>query len=446
MFKKILIANRGEIALRVLRAARELGIQTVVAYSEVDEASLPVLLADESICIGPGPAPKSYLNVRNLLSAAIVTGAEAVHPGYGFLAENAEFAQKCEEHNLVFIGPRPKNISLIGDKASARALAKEAGVPLTPGSEPLEDVESAKAFAEQIGYPVILKASAGGGGRGMRVVQSPETLQRSFVSAQEEARAAFGNPELYMEKYLEEPRHVEIQVFGDGEGNVIHFFDRDCSIQRRYQKILEEAPSLLDTDLRLAIADSAVRLAKHIGYRGAGTCEFLVDREGNFYFSEMNTRIQVEHPVTEMVTRFDLVQEQFRVAAGQGMSFKQEDVRVEGHAIEVRINAEDPDHDFRPAAGTVTDVHWPGGPGIRVDSHVYAGYRIPANYDSLIAKIIAWAPSRQEAISRMQRALRETVIEGIKTTIPFHLRVLDNAFYRRGAIYTNFIPRRMLNE
>ena len=446
MFKKILIANRGEIALRVLRAARELGIQTVVAYSEVDEASLPVLLADESICIGPGPAPKSYLNVRNLLSAAIVTGAEAVHPGYGFLAENAEFAQKCEEHNLVFIGPRPRNISLIGDKASARQLAKEAGVPLTPGSEPLEDVESAKEFAEEIGYPVILKASAGGGGRGMRVVQSPETLQRSFTSAQEEARAAFGNPELYMEKYLEEPRHVEIQVFGDGEGNVIHFYDRDCSIQRRYQKVLEEAPSLLDTEKRLEIAESAVRLAKHIGYRGAGTCEFLVDREGNFYFSEMNTRIQVEHPVTEMVTRFDLVQEQFRVAAGQGMSFRQEDVRVEGHSIEVRVNAEDPDHDFRPAAGTVTDVHWPGGPGIRVDSHVYAGYRIPANYDSLIAKIISWAPTRQEAISRMQRALRETVIEGVKTTIPFHLRVLDNAFYRRGAIYTNFIPRRMLNE
>lgn len=443
MFKKILIANRGEIALRILRAARELGIQTVVAYSKVDESSLPVLLADESICIGPGPAAKSYLNVRNLLSAAIVTGAEAIHPGYGFLAENAEFAQKCEEHNLVFIGPRPANISAIGDKASARRLAVEAGVPVTPGSEPLKDVDAAKSFAEEIGYPVILKASAGGGGRGMRVVQSPDALQRGFTSAQEEARAAFGNPELYMEKYLEEPRHVEIQVFGDGEGNVIHFFDRDCSIQRRYQKVLEEAPSLLDPDLRLRIADSAVRLAKHIDYRGAGTCEYLVDREGNFYFSEMNTRIQVEHPVTEMITRFDLVQEQFRVASGRGLALGQQDVRVEGHAIEVRINAEDPDHDFQPAAGTVTDVHWPGGPGIRVDSHVYAGYRIPPNYDSLIAKIIAWAPDRDQAIARMQRALRETVIEGIKTTIPFHLRVLDNAFYRRGAIYTNFISRRM---
>jgi acetyl-CoA carboxylase biotin carboxylase subunit len=443
MFKKILIANRGEIALRVLRAARELGIQTVVAYSDVDEASLPVLLADESICIGPGPANKSYLNVRNLLSAAIVTGAEAIHPGYGFLAENAEFAQKCEEHNLVFIGPRPQNISLIGDKASARRLAADAGVPLTPGSEPLDSVESARAFAEGIGYPVILKASAGGGGRGMRVVQSPDALQRNFVSAQEEARAAFGNPEMYMEKYLEEPRHIEIQVFGDGEGNVVHFFDRDCSIQRRYQKVLEEAPSLLDPELRVAIAESAVRLAKHIDYRGAGTCEFLVDRSGDFYFSEMNTRIQVEHPVTEMITRFDLVQEQFRVAAGQGLSVTQEQVTVEGHSIEVRVNAEDPDHDFRPAAGTVTDVHWPGGPGIRVDSHVYAGYRIPPNYDSLIAKIVAWAPTREEAISRLQRALRETVIEGVKTTIPFHLRVLENAFFRRGAVYTNFIARRM---
>jgi acetyl-CoA carboxylase biotin carboxylase subunit len=443
MFKKILIANRGEIALRILRAARELGIQTVVAYSDVDEASLPVLLADESICIGPGSAPKSYLNVRNLLSAAIVTGAEAIHPGYGFLAENAEFAQKCEEHNLVFIGPRPRNISLIGDKASARRLAAEAGVPLTPGSEPLESVEKARAVAQEIGYPVILKASAGGGGRGMRVVQGPDALQRNFVAAQEEARAAFGNPEMYMEKFLEEPRHVEIQVFGDGDGNVIHFFDRDCSIQRRYQKVLEEAPSLLDDALRRAIADSAVRLARHIGYRGAGTCEFLVDREGNYYFSEMNTRIQVEHPVTEMITRFDLVQEQFRVAAGEGLSLTQEQVKAQGHSIEVRINAEDPDFDFRPAAGTVTDVHWPGGPGIRVDSHVYAGYRIPPNYDSLIAKIIAWAPSRDQAISRMQRALRETVIEGVKTTIPFHLRVLENAFYRRGAIYTDFIARRM---
>ncbi len=443
MFKKILIANRGEIALRVLRAARELGVKAVVAYSQADETSLPVLLADEAICIGSAPASGSYLNVRNLLSAALVTGAEAIHPGYGFLAENAEFAEMCEEHHLVFIGPRPENIARIGDKASARAVAVEAGVPVTPGSDPLADVSAAMAFATTIGYPVILKASAGGGGRGMRVVQSPGELERHFVQAQEEARAAFGDPSMYMERYLEEPRHVEIQVFGDGEGEVIHFYDRDCSIQRRYQKMLEEAPSTLDADLRVRIAEAAVRVARHINYRGAGTCEFLVDRDGNFFFSEMNTRIQVEHPVTEMVTRFDLVQEQFRVAAGEGLSLRQEDVRVEGHAIEVRINAEDPDHDFRPSAGVVTDVHWPGGPGIRVDSHVYAGYRIPPNYDSLIAKVIAWGPNRDAAIARMERALRETVVEGVKTTIPFHLRVLDNAFYRRGAVYTNFITRRM---
>jgi acetyl-CoA carboxylase, biotin carboxylase subunit len=443
MFKKILIANRGEIALRILRGARELGVKCVVAYSQADETSLPVLLADEAICIGPAAASRSYLNVRNLLSAAMVTGAEAVHPGYGFLAENAEFAEKCEEHKLVFVGPRPETIHGIGDKANARRLAAEAGVPITPGSEPLADLEAAAGFAGKIGYPVILKAAAGGGGRGMRVVQSPADLERNFVHAKEEARAAFGDPAMYLEKYLEEPRHVEIQVFGDGEGGVVHLFDRDCSIQRRYQKMLEEAPSIIDGELRHAIAASAVRLAQHIRYRGAGTCEYLVDREGNFYFSEMNTRIQVEHPVTEMVTQVDLVQAQLRLAAGEPTGLRQEGLSVQGHAIEVRVNAEDPDKDFRPSAGTVTDVHWPGGPGIRVDSHVYAGYRVPPYYDSLIAKIIAWAPSRAEAIARMERALRETVIEGVATTIPFHMRVLDNAFYRRGAVTTSFIARRM---
>jgi acetyl-CoA carboxylase, biotin carboxylase subunit len=443
VFRKILIANRGEIALRVLRAARELGVQTVVVYSQADENSLPVLLADEAICIGPAPASASYLNVRNLMAAALVTGAEAIHPGYGFLAENAEFAAMCEEHNLAFIGPRPENIRRIGDKAAARALAVEAGVPVTPGSAPLKSLDEAGAFVDEIGFPAILKASAGGGGRGMRVVHSHHDLERQFVNAQEEARAAFGNPELYMEKYIEEPKHIEIQVFGDGNGKVVHLFERDCSIQRRYQKVLEEGPSGLDEGLRVAIAEAAVRLAQHIHYRGAGTCEFLVDREGNFFFSEMNTRIQVEHPVTEMITRIDLVQEQIRLAAGEPMSFEQDDVRVHGHAIEVRVNAEDPEHDFRPSAGVITDVHWPGGPGIRVDSHVYAGYRIPPNYDSLVAKIIAWAPTREAAIARMERALRETVIEGVKTTIPFHMKVLDNAFFRRGAVYTNFIARRM---
>ncbi|MBX3139560.1 MAG: acetyl-CoA carboxylase biotin carboxylase subunit [Trueperaceae bacterium] len=443
MFRKILIANRGEIALRILRAARELGVQTVVAYSKADENSLPVLLADESICIGPAPAPESYLNVRNLLAAALVSGAEAIHPGYGFLAENAEFAAMCEEHGLTFIGPRPESISRIGDKASARALAVEAGVPITPGSGPLPDLPAATRFADEIGFPLILKASAGGGGRGMRVVHNHSDLERQFYNAQEEARAAFGNPELYMEKYLEEPKHIEIQVFGDGEGNVVHLFERDCSIQRRYQKVLEEGPSTLAPELRASIAESAVRLAKYIDYRGAGTCEFLVDKSGGYYFSEMNTRIQVEHPVTEMITQTDLVQEQLRVAAGLGMALKQSELAVRGHAIELRVNAEDPDHDFRPSAGVITDVHWPGGPGVRVDSHVYAGYRIPPNYDSLIAKIIAWAPSREEAIARMERALKETVVEGVKTTIPFHLKVLGNAFFRRGDVYTNFIARRM---
>ena len=443
MFKKILIANRGEIALRVLRAAKELGIKTVVAYSQIDEASLPVLLADESICIGPAPANKSYLNVRNLLSAATVSGAEAIHPGYGFLSENAEFAEKCEEHNIVFVGPRAESIRAIGDKASARNIAEAADVPTVPGSGVLTSLEHALNFATDIGYPVILKASAGGGGRGMRIVHSPNDLERQLSNAQEEAKAAFGNGDMYMEKYLEEPRHVEIQVFGDGEGNVIHFFDRDCSLQRRYQKVLEEAPSIVEDGLRKRIAHAAVRLAEYIRYRGAGTCEFLVDNKDNFYFSEMNTRIQVEHPVTEMITRFDLVQEQFRVAAKYGLSLTQEDVRVEGHAIEVRVNAEDPDYNFRPSAGVIADLHWPGGPGVRVDSHIYAGYRVPPTYDSLLAKIIAWAPSREEAIRRMQRALEETVLDGVKTTIPFHLRVLDNAFYKRGEVYTNFIARRM---
>lgn len=443
MFKKILIANRGEVALRILRAARELGIQVVVAYSQSDESSLPVLLADEAICIGPAPASKSYLNVRNLLSAAILTGAEAIHPGYGFLAENAEFAQKCEEHNLVFIGPRPESISQIGDKANARRLALQAGVSVAPGSDPFAGIEEAYSIAESIGYPVMLKASAGGGGRGMRVVHSPSDLRRQVQRAQEEARASFGNPELYMERFIEEPKHVEIQVFGDGQGEVVHFFERDCSIQRRYQKVLEEAPSTLSAEVLSPVAKAAVRLAHHVKYRGAGTCEFLIDREGRFYFSEMNTRIQVEHPVTEMVTGFDLVQEQFRVAAGLGLSLKQGQIKTSGHAIEVRVNAEDPDSDFRPCPGTITDLHWPGGPGIRVDSHVYAGYRIPPDYDSLIAKIIAWAPTRDEAIPRLRRALEETVIDGVKTSIPFHLRVLDNAFYQRGAIFTDFVGRRM---
>jgi Biotin carboxylase len=442
--KKVLIANRGEIALRIIRAARELGIKTVVAHSTADEKSLPVLLADEAICIGPPPSGQSYLNIPNLLSAAIVTGADAIHPGYGFLAENATFAEMCREHGITFIGPTPENMRALGDKATARKVAREAGVPTVPGTDEVESVEEAKRAAQEIGYPVILKASAGGGGRGMRVVHTEEDLERAVLQAQEEARAAFGNPAVYLEKYIEEPKHIEIQVLGDGK-RVVHLWERDCSIQRRHQKLLEEAPSILPLETRRAIAEAARRLAEHVGYVSAGTLEFLVDKEGNFYFIEMNTRIQVEHPVTEMVTGVDLVQAQFRIAMGERLWLKQEEIEVRGHAIEVRVNAEDPEKGFRPSIGKVETLLFPGGPGIRVDSHLYAGYQIPPHYDSLIAKIIAWAPSREEAIRRMERALGETVIEGpgLKTTIPFHQKVLQNAFFRRGAVYTNFVARRM---
>jgi acetyl-CoA carboxylase biotin carboxylase subunit len=442
--KKVLIANRGEIALRIIRAARELGIKTVVAHSTADEKSLPVLLADEAICIGPPPSGQSYLNIPNLLSAAIVTGADAIHPGYGFLAENATFAEMCREHGITFIGPTPENMRALGDKATARKVAREAGVPTVPGTDEVESVEEAKRAALEIGYPVILKASAGGGGRGMRVVHTEEDLERAVQQAQEEARAAFGNPAVYLEKYIEEPKHIEIQVLGDGE-RVVHLWERDCSIQRRHQKLLEEAPSVLPLETRRAIAEAARRLAEHVGYVSAGTLEFLVDKEGNFYFIEMNTRIQVEHPITEMVTGVDLVQAQFRIAMGERLWLRQEEIEVRGHAIEARINAEDPEKGFRPSIGKVETLLFPGGPGIRVDSHLYAGYQIPPHYDSLIAKIIAWAPTREEAIRRMERALAETVIEGpgLKTTIPFHQKVLQNAFFRRGAVYTNFVARRL---
>ncbi|KHG64989.1 acetyl-CoA carboxylase [Thermus sp. 2.9] len=442
--KKVLIANRGEIALRIIRAAKELGIKTVVAHSTADEKSLPVLLADEAICIGPPPSGQSYLNIPNLLSAAIVTGADAIHPGYGFLAENATFAEMCREHGITFIGPTPENMRALGDKATARKVAREAGVPTVPGTDEVGSVEEAKRAALEIGYPVILKASAGGGGRGMRVVHTEEELERAVQQAQEEARAAFGNPAVYLEKYIEEPKHIEIQVLGDGE-RVVHLWERDCSIQRRHQKLLEEAPSILPYETRKAIAEAAVRLAAHVGYVSAGTLEFLVDKEGNFYFIEMNTRIQVEHPVTEMITGIDLVQAQFRIAQGEKLWLKQEEIGVRGHAIEVRVNAEDPEKGFRPSIGKVETLLFPGGPGVRVDSHLYAGYQIPPHYDSLIAKIIAWAPTREEAIRRMERALSETVIEGpgLKTTIPFHQKVMQNAFFRRGAVYTNFVARRM---
>lgn len=444
MFKKVLIANRGEIALRVIRAARELGVKTVAVHSEADADSLPVLLADEAICIGPAPSAKSYLNIPNILSAAIVSGADAIHPGYGFLAENAQFAEMCADHGIVFIGPTPENMRTLGDKATGRRIARESGVPVVPGTDILQSTEEAITAAHQIGYPVMLKASSGGGGRGMRIVHTEADLERAMMQAQEEARAAFGHPEIYLEKYVEEPKHIEIQVLGDGR-RVIHLWERDCSIQRRNQKLLEEAPSLLPEALREQMTKAAVRLAEHVGYRSAGTLEFLVDREGEFYFMEMNTRIQVEHPVTELITGIDLVAEQLRIASGEPLRFTQDQIRVNGHAIEARINAEDSEHGFRPSVGTVDTLLFPGGPGVRVDSHLYAGYTIPEHYDSLVAKLIVWAESRELALERMRRALSETAIDGagLKTTIPFHLKVLNNAFFRRGVFYTNFIARRM---
>ncbi|RIH88534.1 acetyl-CoA carboxylase biotin carboxylase subunit [Calidithermus roseus] len=445
MFNKILIANRGEIALRVLRAAREMGIKVVVAHSEADTQSLPVLLADEAICIGAPPSTQSYLNIPNLLSAAIISGADAIHPGYGFLAENPQFAEMCREYGIVFIGPTPENMYSLGSKAGGREIAAKSNVPTVPGTGVLESVEEAIAAAEQIGYPVLLKASAGGGGRGQKVVRSSDEMKTAFVQAQQEAQNYFGDPALILEKFIELFRHVEVQVMGDGKGHVIHIGERDCSIQRRNQKLIEEAPSRLPEELRQEILAAGVRLAKYVNYQGAGTLEFIVDPEGNYYFMEMNTRIQVEHCVSEMISGLDFVKMQIRIAAGEPLDLQQEDVILKGHAIECRINAEDYEKDFRPSIGKVETLHFPGGPGVRIDSHLYAGYSIPPHYDSLVAKLIVHAPTREEAIDRMKRALGETVIEGpgVKTTVPFHLKVMDNAFYRRGAIFTNFVTTRM---
>jgi len=445
MFKKILIANRGEIALRVLRAAREMGIKVVVAHSEADSKSLPVLLADEAICIGAPPSAQSYLNIPNLLSAAIISGADAIHPGYGFLAENPQFAEMCRDYGIVFIGPTPESMHSLGSKAGGREIAAHSFVPTVPGTPILESVEEAITAAEHIGYPVLLKASAGGGGRGQKVVRSSEEMKTAFAQAQQEAQNYFSDPSLIMEKFITEFRHVEVQVMGDGQGHVVHIGERDCSIQRRNQKLIEEAPSRLPEPLRQEILAAGVRLAKYVNYMGAGTLEFIIDPEGNFYFMEMNTRIQVEHCVSEMISGLDLVKMQIQIAGGEPLTLKQEEIELKGHAIECRINAEDYDKDFRPSIGKVETLHFPGGPGVRVDSHLYAGYGIPPNYDSLVAKLIVHAPNRAEAIDRMKRALGETVIEGpgVKTIVPFHLKVMDNAFYRRGAIYTNFVTTRM---
>ncbi len=443
MFRKVLIANRGEIALRVIRACRELGLQTVAVYSEADRESLHVRFADDDVCIGPPPGRLSYLKIPHLIAAAEITGADAIHPGYGFLAENAEFADTCRASNITFIGPTGEQIRLMGDKAAARRLAQDAGVATVPGSPgTIEDPDEAQVFAQEIGFPVIIKATAGGGGKGMRIAHDVEQFVQLFGLAQNEALAAFGNGSVYVEKYLEHPRHVEIQVLGDTLGKVVHLGERDCSVQRRHQKLIEESPSpALDGDLRRRMGDAAVALASNIAYQGAGTIEFLLDTDGKFYFMEMNTRIQVEHPVTEMVTSFDLVKEQIRIAAGEPISYLGDGTRLRGHAIECRINAEDPYRNFQPSPGLITAYHPPGGPGVRVDTHVYAGYTVPPYYDSLLAKVIVHGNTRQEALSRMGQALDSFILEGVTTTIPFLARVIRHPDFVRGQVDTRFLER-----
>ena len=442
MFNKILIANRGEIALRIIHACKELGIRTVAVYSAADRNSLHVRFADEDICIGPPESTGSYLNIPNIISAAEITGADAIHPGYGFLSENANFAEICETCGLKFIGPRPHAIRMMGDKAQARVIARDAGVPIIPGSDGvLTSEEHALNVAEDLGFPVILKAVAGGGGRGMRVVENSGELTTAYRMAQREAASAFGAPDLYLEKYLLRPRHIEFQVLADEHGNMLHLGERECSVQRRHQKIIEESPSTrLDEELRFRMGEAALRVARAVDYVSAGTVEFLVDAAGKFYFLEMNTRIQVEHPVTEMITGLDLLFQQIRIAAGRELAFKQDEVVFRGHSIECRINAEDP-FTFQPSPGKITAFHVPGGPGVRVDTAAYAEGVIPRYYDSMIAKVIVHAPHRKAAISRMKRALDMMIVEGIKTNISLHKRVLDDDDFVRGEIDTNFMRR-----
>jgi acetyl-CoA carboxylase biotin carboxylase subunit len=445
-FDKILIANRGEIALRILHTCEEMGIATVAVHSTIDRPALHVQLADERVCIGPPPSSKSYLNIPNIIAAALTTNSTAIHPGYGFLAENARFAEICADHKIAFIGPSPEAIIAMGDKSTAKKTMQKAGVPTIPGSFGLlENEQEAATIARKIGYPIIIKATAGGGGRGMRLVREESELTKLFLAAQGEAEAAFGNAGVYLEKFVECPRHIEFQILADSYGNVIHLGERDCSIQRRHQKLLEEAPSsVLTPELRQRMGVAAVLAAKSIDYVGAGTVEFLVDKDGNFYFMEMNTRIQVEHPVTEMITGLDLIAEQIRIAQGEKLSISQEEVSLKGHAIECRINAEDPDNNFRPHPGKISGYLPPGGPGVRMDSHVYTDYEIPAYYDSLIGKLIVWGANRQAAIERMKRALRECAITGVPTTIPFHQKILENPAFIKGDIYTNFIQEHMM--
>ncbi len=445
MFHKILIANRGEIAVRIIRACKEMGIKTVAVYSQADIHSLHVKLADESVCIGPAPSALSYLNINAIISAAELTDAEAIHPGYGFLSENANFAEVCEKCGITFIGPSAESMRIMGDKISARQAVIKQGVPILPGTkEGVHSVEEAVKVAKEIGFPVIIKATAGGGGRGMKIVHSQATLPNAFATARAEAQAGFGNPEVYIEKYCEQPRHVEIQILADKHGNVIHLGERDCSIQRRHQKLIEEAPSTVVTpEIRKAMGEAAARAAAAVGYNSVGTIEFLVDKNNNFYFMEMNTRVQVEHPVTEMVTGVDIVREQIRSAAGLPLRYKQEDIQIRGHAIECRINAEDP-FKFTPCPGKITAYHPPGGLGVRVDSFVYDQYSVVPHYDSLIGKLIVHADTREEAIKRMARALDEYMVEGIKTTIFFHKRIMAHKDFIEGNIDTSFLERIVL--
>ncbi len=447
MFKKVLIANRGEIALRIIRACQELGIATVAIYSQADEESLHVQLADEAYCVGPAPSSASYLNVPNIMSVALMSRADAIHPGYGFLAENADFSEICTEHQIKFIGPSAEMIQKMGDKATAKKTMEDVGMPVTPGMEGLtSDPDLIKAWAANVGYPIIVKATAGGGGKGMRVVEDENQVASQLQTACAEAKAAFGNGAMYVEKFLINPRHVEFQILADQYGNVVHLGERDCSIQRRHQKLIEEAPSPVVTpEMRERIGQIILKAVRKIGYEGAGTIECLFDAEQNFYFMEMNTRIQVEHTVSEMITGIDILKEQIKIAAGKPLSFTQDDVVIRGHAIECRINAEDPDKNFMPCPGKVEGYVAPGGPGVRVDSHMYSGYTILPYYDSLMSKLICHGNTREEAISRMKRALNEYGITGVKTTIPFHLKVLDNPIFKDGTeVYTDFIARHSL--
>ncbi len=447
MFKKILIANRGEIAVRIIRACKEMGIRTVAAHSTADTESLAVRFADQSVCIGPAEASKSYLRIPSLISAAEVTSCDAIHPGYGFLSENAGFAEVCGECNITFIGPSPSAIRQMGHKSVAKDTAKAAGVPTVPGSDgPLTSEEQAIEVARQIGYPVILKAAAGGGGRGMRIVHEEGDIVSQLRLVQAEAGAAFGDNTIYMEKYVLNPRHVEVQIIGDKHGNVVHLYERDCSIQRRHQKLIEEAPSpALDAKLRHKMTEAAIKLAKHINYFTTGTLEFLLDARGHFYFMEMNTRIQVEHPVTEFITGIDLIKEQISVAAGKPLSFKQDDIKISGHSIECRVNAEDPDK-FLPSVGTIKELYMPGGPGVRVDSAIYQGYKIPPYYDSMIGKVIVHANTRDEAIHRMMRALGEIHIAGVKTTVPLLHKIMHSTEFKSGKVSTSFLENFLKNQ